>query len=112
MVVDHYVDGRSLRLQTATTTRLSSGWSWRMAQVVPPHYDNPTPPSDIFTPLLDIPIPLVGSVLAEAHFSIFHRRRGCLLSRAIWRLTQLGPIGRALPNSDFRHARRHGRRYI
>jgi hypothetical protein len=37
-VVDHHVDGRSLRLQTATTTRLSSGWSWRMAQVVPPQY--------------------------------------------------------------------------
>jgi hypothetical protein len=36
VVVDHHVDGRSLRLQTATTTRLSSGWSWRMAQVVPP----------------------------------------------------------------------------
>ena len=37
-MIDHYVDGRSLRLQTATTTRLSSGWSWRMAQVVPPQY--------------------------------------------------------------------------
>jgi hypothetical protein len=34
--MDYHVDGRSLRLQTATTTRLSSGWSWRMAQVVPP----------------------------------------------------------------------------
>jgi hypothetical protein len=40
MVIDHHVNGRSLRLQTATTTRLSSGWSWRMAQVVPPHYLN------------------------------------------------------------------------
>jgi hypothetical protein len=38
VVVDHHVDGRSLRLQTAITTRLSSGWSWRMAQVVPPQY--------------------------------------------------------------------------
>jgi hypothetical protein len=38
IVVDHHVDGRSLRLQTATITRLSSGWSWRMAQVVPPQY--------------------------------------------------------------------------
>jgi hypothetical protein len=37
-MVDHHVDGRSLRLQTAITTRLSSGWSWRMAQVVPPQY--------------------------------------------------------------------------
>jgi hypothetical protein len=38
VVVNHHVDGRSLRLQTAIITRLSSGWSWRMAQVVPPHY--------------------------------------------------------------------------
>jgi hypothetical protein len=38
VVVDHHVDGRSLRLQTATTTRLAFGWSWRMAQVVPPQY--------------------------------------------------------------------------
>jgi hypothetical protein len=39
VVVDHHVDGRSLRLQTATTTRLAFGWSWRMAQVVPPQYE-------------------------------------------------------------------------
>jgi hypothetical protein len=38
MIVNHHIDGRSLRLQTAITTRLSSGWSWRMAQVVPPQY--------------------------------------------------------------------------
>jgi hypothetical protein len=36
--MDYYINGGSLRLQTAPTTRLSSGWSWRMAQVVPPQY--------------------------------------------------------------------------